>query len=385
MLFGAEAGQALDAARLVLLLQERGLGGRSEDLQRRLGGWKSDRSKRAAASQGLAKRWAQSAERLTTKRELAPVEPPIFLALARPDFVAKRRGASGEEWLSAGGRGYRLDPASPLARSEWIVIGDAQGHAQGARITSGAELSESAIETHLGHLIEDRRTIRWNEKENRVEARIERRLGAITLKRAPDPDPDDDEVARVLLEAVKGRLATMLPSDLVARAEFAGITELSADALRDRAEQWLAPLLHGRRNLEISKGAVAEAALGMLDWNSRERFGERAPREFTTPANTRHTIDYTGDDAPAVEVRVQAMFGLDTHPMIGSTPLLLKLTSPAGRPVQATRDLPAFWRGSWADVRKDMKGRYPKHRWPDEPWLEKPSLKTKNAFSKGQG
>ena len=116
-----------------------------------------------------------------------------------------------------------------------------------------------------------------------------------------------------------------------------------------------------------------------------QRLDEAAPREFVSPAGTRHAIDYTGQDAPSVEVRVQALYGLDRHPMIGRTPLLLKLTSPAGRPVQATRDLPAFWRGSWADVRKDMKGRYPKHRWPDEPWTEVASLKTKNAFSRGQG
>jgi ATP-dependent helicase HrpB len=86
-----------------------------------------------------------------------------------------------------------------------------------------------------------------------------------------------------------------------------------------------------------------------------------------------------------VEVRVQALFGLDRHPLVGKTPLLLKLTSPAGRPIQATRDLPGFWRGSWDDVRKDMKGRYPRHRWPEEPWTEKPSLKTKNAFSRSEG
>jgi ATP-dependent helicase HrpB len=93
-------------------------------------------------------------------------------------------------------------------------------------------------------------------------------------------------------------------------------------------------------------------------------------------------IDYAGDDAPSAEVRVQALFGLERHPMIGDTPLLLKLTSPAGRPIQATRDLPGFWRGSWADVKKEMKGRYPKHRWPDEPWAESPSLKTRNAFER---
>ena len=110
-----------------------------------------------------------------------------------------------------------------------------------------------------------------------------------------------------------------------------------------------------------------------------------APRESATPAGTAHSIDYSGPDAPAVEVRVQALFGLDAHPLIGETPLLLKLTSPAGRPIQATRDLPGFWRGSWKDVAKEMKGRYPKHRWPDEPWSEKPSLKTKNAFQKTNG
>ncbi len=111
-----------------------------------------------------------------------------------------------------------------------------------------------------------------------------------------------------------------------------------------------------------------------------------APRSFTSPAGSTHAIDYAGDDAPSTEVRVQALFGLERHPMVGpeetGTRLLLKLTSPAGRPLQATRDLPGFWRGSWAEVRKEMKGRYPKHRWPEEPWAEAPSLKTKNAFSK---
>ncbi len=129
-------------------------------------------------------------------------------------------------------------------------------------------------------------------------------------------------------------------------------------------------------------GKLVDALLATLDWSDRQRLDTQAPREFSSPAGTTHRIDYTGDDAPSVEVRVQALFGLERHPMIGTTPLLLKLTSPAGRPIQSTRDLPGFWRGSWADVRKDMKGRYPKHRWPEEPWTEKPSLKTKNAFPK---
>lgn len=176
---------------------------------------------------------------------------------------------------------------------------------------------------------------------------------------------------------------------MLARARFAGIEALSPAALRESADRWFAPLLAGRRDLAVGRGKLVEALLGQLDWHERQRLDREAPREFASPAGTRHAIDYTGQDAPAVEVRVQALYGLDRHPMIGqgkeATPLLLKLTSPAGRPVQATRDLPAFWRGSWADVRKDMKGRYPKHRWPEEPWSEAPSLKTKAAFSRGEG
>ena len=155
-------------------------------------------------------------------------------------------------------------------------------------------------------------------------------------------------------------------------------------ALAENTALWLAPLLAGRRNLEIPKGKLIDTLLGLLDWDARQRLDREAPREFASPAGTDHAIDYTGDDAPSVEVRVQALFGLERHPMVGKTPLLLKLTSPAGRPIQSTRDLPGFWRGSWADVKKDMKGRYPKHRWPDAPWAEAPSLKTKNAFSRGQ-
>jgi ATP-dependent helicase HrpB len=107
-----------------------------------------------------------------------------------------------------------------------------------------------------------------------------------------------------------------------------------------------------------------------------------APGQFTSPAGTSHAIDYEDEGGPSVELRVQALFGLDRHPDFGQPPqpLLLKLTSPGGKPIQVTRDLPGFWRGSWRDVQRDMKGRYPKHRWPDEPWTEDPSLKTRNAF-----
>jgi ATP-dependent helicase HrpB len=145
---------------------------------------------------------------------------------------------------------------------------------------------------------------------------------------------------------------------------------------------WLTPLL-GRRLDDLHPGRLYQALLDRLDWNARQQLERLAPAEFVSPAGTRHPIDYADPGGPSVEVRVQALFGLDRHPTFGDPPqpLLLKLTSPGGKPIQTTRDLPGFWRGSWRDVVREMKGRYPKHRWPDEPWAEQPSLKTKNAFA----
>ena len=383
LLFGAEHGAAGDAARIALLLQERGLGGRGEDLAQRLSRWHTDRTPRANASRKLAEGWARRAESLLSVRsEPLGARPPlaILLAHALPDNLARRRDTSGENWLSAGGRGYVLDPASPLAASEWLAIGDAQGQAKGARITAALSLTSSEVEQWLGTRIERRSVLNWTGE--RVEARLERRIGAITLASGPDPEPDADAIAALLMQKAVENLVDLLPNDVVTRTRFAGIAALSTEMLTIDADQWLAPLLHGRRDLAVPKGALIDAILGRLDWDTRQRLDRLAPREFESPAGTSHPIDYAGPEAPSVEVRVQALFGLDRHPMIGDTPLLLKLTSPAGRPIQATRDLPGFWRGSWEDVRKEMKGRYPKHRWADEPWAEKPSLKTKNAFAR---
>ena len=383
VLHGAAAGVGEDAARLVMLLQERGLGGRGEDLLQRLARWRGDRTPRSVSAARIAQGWAGQAAKLAGAIGQSPAaDAAEALALARPDFVARRRDPSGEHWLSAGGRGYLLDPASPLARAEWIVIGDAQGQAKGARITSGAEITPERIAALFTRQLQERVTTRWNSDKDRVEARRERRLGAIVLASVPEPAPDPALLVDILVDKALERFGDIFPEGFLARARFAGISALSPEVLRERAGEWLAPLLAGRRDLDLPPHRFAEAALGLLDWNQRQAMDRAAPTHFTSPADTRHAIDYAGDDAPSVEVRVQALFGLDSQPMIGATPLLLKLTSPGGRPVQSTRDLPGFWRGSWADVVRDMKGRYPKHRWPDQPWLEKPSMKTKNAFNR---
>ncbi|MFC3101282.1 ATP-dependent helicase HrpB [Altererythrobacter lauratis] len=382
LLFGAQYGAGRQAARLALLLQERGLGGRGEDLAARLQRWDGDRSGRADAARKLADGWALRAEGLVGRRSGDAPPLGILLAHALPDNLARRRDASGESWLSAGGRGYALDPASPLARAEWLAIGDAQGRAGAARITAAIALETAEVEQWLGHRIERRHTARWNAAEGRVEARLERRLGAITLASGPDPQPDAKAIVDILVDKAVERLGEFLPRSLIARARFAGLEALSLDRLAAEAAEWLAPLFTGRRDLDVPKGALVEALLNRLSWDERQTLDRLAPRDFASPAGTHHPIDYEGDDAPSVEVRVQAVFGLEAHPMIGTTPLLLKLTDPGGKPMQATRDLPGFWRGSWRDVQKDGKGRYPKHRWPDEPWAEKPSLKTKNAFNR---
>lgn len=386
VLNGARAGCGEEAARLVMLLQERGLGGRSEDLMQRLSRWRAEKGKRAQNAARIASGWAKTANKFASKQggggDALDCDAADCLALARPDFVARRRDAKGENWLSAGGRGFQLDTASSLARADWIVIGDAQGQAKGARITAAAELTQVRVEAIFAKELQERTIARWNPEKKRAEARREKRLGAIVLSSGPDPDPDPCAIVDILVEKALDDLGAILPKGFFARAEFAGVERLGAEHLKAQTAVWLEPLLEGRRDLDMPPARVADAVFGVIDWSERQKLDSEAPLRFTSPAGTSHEVDYASDDAPSVEVRVQALFGLDTHPMIGRTPLLLKLTNPAGRPIQSTRDLPGFWRGSWADVAKDMKGRYPKHRWPEEPWGEIPSLRTKNAFNR---
>ncbi|GAB7555577.1 ATP-dependent helicase HrpB [Novosphingobium sp. 11B] len=391
ILRAAEHGAGEDAAKLALLLQERGLGGRSDDLAQRLSRWNADRAPRAQASRKLASGWARRAAGLVRAGASDDLPPGVLLALGRPDMLARRRDGSGETWLSAGGRGYVLDPASPLAAREWMVIGDAQGQAKGARILSGASLEIAEVEAWLGDAIERRTILRWNEGDARVEARLERCIGAITLTSGPDPAPDPEAIRAFLIERIRLKGLSLVPlgkgaQGFLRRARYAGIAALSEEALLADLEDWLGPLL-GRRLDALDGGALSQALRNRMDWNDQQELQRLAPAEFRSPVGTSHPIDYEDEGGPSVEIRVQALFGLDRHPGFGqpSQPLLLKLTSPAGRPIQTTRDLPGFWRGSWRDVQRDMKGRYPRHRWPDEPWNEDPSLKTRNAFEAMKG
>ncbi len=385
LLKGAEAGCALLAAEIALLLQERGLGGQGEDLDARLSRWRSDRGERASKSRKLAERWAKLAERQVPATTPRALPPAVLLAFAYPHRVAKRRDAAGESWASAGGRSFRLESASSLITASWLAIGEVQGKAADARILSAFALDANDVDAHLAHRMERVSRCDFAVEGRRAEARLERRLGAIRLASAPDPAPDADAVLAALLRGVRDHgLALLDWGDkalaLRQRAAFAGVEALDEAHLLEKLEDWLGPLLSGKRALGgVSPGDLHNALQGLAGWDAMQTVERIAPAEFQSPAGTRHAIDYAATAGPTVELRVQALYGLDTHPVVGrdAIPLVLSLTSPAGRPIQTTRDLSGFWRGSWRDVAKDMRGRYPRHHWPDAPWEAVASLATK--------
>ncbi|QEH79877.1 ATP-dependent helicase HrpB [Sphingomonas sp. C8-2] len=384
----AEGGFAETAAEVAVLLSERGLGGSDADLELRLRRWRGERGKRAEAGRQLAGRWA----RLAGKGGRDDAMIADCVALAYPDRVARRRSASGEDWISRGGRGFRLDPASPLARNEWLAVAEIQGAASGARILSAAAIDPEEVERLFADHIEVRRTARFDPATGAVEARRERRLGAILLAAGRDETASPAMISAALIDAVRTRGLDLIDwpdgvAALRARAAFAAeqggeLPDLSDATLMLTLDDWFAPLVEGKRRLsDISAAELSNALHGLLGWDGRQALDRLAPEHLQSPAGSRHPIDYAADGGPAVEVRPQALFGLSAHPMVagGRVPLTLRLTSPAGRPIQTTKDLPGFWAGSWAAVAKEMRGRYPRHPWPDDPAAADPTLRTKKA------
>jgi ATP-dependent helicase HrpB len=292
-----------------------------------------------------------------------------------------------------GGRGFRLDPLSPLAREEWLAIGEVQGSAAGARILSAAPISEADVVALFGDRIAEHRTVRFRAATGGIEAVRERRLGAVRLSSGSDDRPDPDAVVAALVDGVRQGGLALLPwseaaQSLRVRAGFAGVEALSDDALLATLDDWLPPLLTGKRRLsDMDRSQLSSVLEGLIGWDGKQQLDRLAPPDFRSPAGSTHAIDYAAEGGPRVELRVQALFGLAAHPTVGSAriPLVLSLTSPAGRPIQTTCDLPGFWAGNWRDVAKEMRGRYPRHPWPDDPASASATLRTKNADARRQG
>jgi ATP-dependent helicase HrpB len=401
------------AADAAALLTERGLGGNDPDLEVRHRRWRSDRSPRADAARRMAQRWTNTPLPLggASVRSLpAHALPParsrsaggrdglaVAVALAFPDRLSRRRDRNGEDWQSVGGRGFRLDPASSLASAEWLAVAEVAGRASGARILSAAAINEQAVLRLFAGDVEEQHVLEFDAEAGAAIATRLRRLGAVKLAVGPDPKPDQAAIERVLLEGVRAHGMHLLPwsgsaTALRQRTVFASrlrpeIPALTDSLLLETLDQWLAPLLAGRRRLaDVEPQRLAAAMTTLVGYPQMRLLDELAPAEFATPAGSRHAIDYSAAGGPTVEVRAQALFGLKAHPTIGggAVPLTIAITSPAGRPIQTSRDLPSFWSGSWREVAKEMRGRYPKHPWPDDPAAASPTLRTKRAEQRNQ-
>lgn len=387
-----EGGEGARAAQLAVLLTEPGLGGKSVDIDQRWRAWQNARGERAEGAWRLARRLTKLAPAQQPQLSLAAASTGALLALAWPDRVARMRPNRRGEYLSVGGRAFRLDPSDPLAGLTWLVIADAQGRADGARILGAAAIDFAEVEQMFGESMGTRQQCRYDGRADRVEQLLERRLGAIQLSAQAV-----ERTAGALADDVACRLSFVRETGLVAvgfgplasalrlRAAFAGIAALDDEALLPSLPVWLEPLLASSRGLrDLPDHAVHENLLGLLDWPARKSLDAIAPSHFTSPAGHRHPIDYSAEGGPQVSLRVQELFGLAEHPCVGEppVPLVLALTSPAHRPIQLTRDLPGFWAGSWRDVQREMKGRYPKHSWPDEPASARASTMTKAALAR---
>jgi ATP-dependent helicase HrpB len=417
----AKTGEAERAARLAVLITERGLGGTSIDLDARQARFASDRSPRAEAAKELAKRLAGSAkdaphpyplpaggergspasavpsskpqERASTgarasprpSREEGKVEGQhrasagSLLLHAYPDRVAKQRGEYGR-YVLANGRGAMLDETEALAREPFLVVADLQGKAQSARIASAARVSEEDIRAALAGRIERRTETTFDAEKRAVRVRETERLGAIQLAERMLPAPKGEAANRAIVDAVRVYGLQLLPwskgaAALRHRLQWLrqGLGEpwpdVSDTALAASLENWLLPFLSGEAAFDrIDASAIRDGLMSLVPYELHRRIDDLAPTHFSAPSGSTVPIDYGGEQ-PVLSIRVQELFGLGEHPAIanGSVPLTLELLSPAHRPLQTTRDLPGFWRGSWADVRSDMRGRYPKHVWPENP------------------
>ena len=408
----ARAGVPALAAEIAVLLTERGLGGNDVDLRHRLDNLRRDRSQRGTDARRMAENWANQtpspvygggvgrgrAEKDSPSRRSAPTTPAsgggetnagAIHALAYPDRIARTRGGGTHSFLLANGRGGQIDPASPLAREPFLAVAELAGRAGQSRILLAAPIALAEIEARFAAHIEHREEIVFDPASASLRARKSRHLGALMLNEQTVPVPADERAAALLADGIRQLGIERLPWTkplrqwrdrvmFLRRAEGEEWPDLS-DATLMQDVAWLAPYLAGKTALsQFAADEFAAALQSLLPHPLPRRLEKEAPMQFTAPTGSNIPIEYT-EEGPKIAVRVQELFGLDTHPAIakGRTPLIIELLSPAHRPVQVTRDLPAFWRGSYAAVKAEMRGRYPRHPWPDDPARAAPTRRAK--------
>ena len=339
------------------------------------------------ANRGAIERIRAEAKRLRAKTKATRTEPlndAAMAALAYPDRIGLRRKGNDPRYALSGGKGAILPDEDDLAAARLIVATDLDGNPREARIRQAVQISEA----ELRHLFEDRiawiNRCAWDKRDRRVVARQQECLGHIVLDDRIWKDAPEDQVALAMLDGVRdlGLNWTDAARRFVARVELIReadntLPDMREAALMDHLDAWLLPYLKGVKSAQGWKAFdMLDALRAQLTWEQMQRLDSAAPAHFTTPLGRRIPIDY-GGDMPEISLRLQEMFGQTTHPMVGRTPLRVTLLSPAGRPVQTTMDIPGFWASSYADVRKDMRGQYPKHPWPEDPTQADPTLRAK--------
>jgi len=390
--------QAEPAALLAALLVERGLGGDAIDLSERLERFGRERGGRAGDMRRLAEGWARQAASKVPAGEEQALSAGFLLALAFPDRVAKARQPGTGQYLLANGRGAALEPGQRLAREPYLVVGEMTGSAQQARIISAAAISEAEIAALAGSgliriALSERNETVFDRQARALRARAARKYGALVLAERPLPVEASAENAEVLAKGIaalgidalpwskaQGQLRERVAFLRAAEGEATGWPDLSDSGLANNAIDWLAPNIGGRSSLSAIVPGDLDAALStLLPWELKRRLDAEAPTHFTAPTGSQLAVDYGAEAGPTISVRVQELFGLAQHPSLaaGRVPLVLELLSPGHRPIQITRDLPGFWRGSWAAVKAEMKGRYPRHPWPDAPAAAAPTTRAK--------
>jgi ATP-dependent helicase HrpB len=314
-----------------------------------------------------------------------------LLLSAYPDSICKRREEGGGRFVHVQGRGVRLSMDSHLGSSSYIIAvqADAGEKAEGF-VHMAAPVSDELIRSECANLIETKRMVEWDKKEGRIVAAVEARLGALLLS-TRRLTPTDEEAAPILFEVIRTTPGVLTFSKearmFQGRVELMRRTfpeeawpDLSDEHLISKPEEWLLPWLGGVRSAQGLSGLDVLAALKAThSWQQQRLLDERAPVSITVPSGHGVTLDYTSGNLPILAVKLQEMFGLADTPMIaaGRVKILLHLLSPARRPVQITQDLKGFWNNGYPQVKKDLKGRYPKHPWPDDPWNAVPTHRTK--------
>jgi ATP-dependent helicase HrpB len=387
-------GAGEEAAEIAAVLTERGLGGDGVDLDARLDQFRRDRSPRASSARTLVQRWASqvAATEGPPKEDTSP-STGVMLAFAFPDRVARNRGNGS--FVLANGRGAAVEQTSALARAPYIAVAELTGTAAQGRILLAAPIAQADIEQHFGEQIETADEISFDRGAMALRARRKTTLHAITLSEAPLALKPSAETALVLADGLIAAGLDKLPWSkplkqwrdrvmFLRKAEGDTLKnswpDLSDDALAAQRGTWLVPALYDKTSLkELSSGDLSDALMTLLPWELRARLEREAPTHFEAPTGTQLAIEYEAEQGPTIAVRLQELFGLTSHPSIakGTVPLVLELLSPAHRPVQVTRDLPGFWRGSYAAVRSDLRGRYPRHPWPEDPASAMPTRRVK--------